>query len=233
MYHLHPLSVGAKDMAKGCIVVALIAFFYIGQGCRSDLKGPDPSERPFLVIDNGRFEVDAVVVAEDSNSNDLGSGSLSFSFSGDVSGTYSASGRLATNQKDHAGAGAVITLIENVDFNRIEEGFSVVGFHPIGGGRADVLVLGSKHLVSFASLKAGDTYGIGPDFPFNGLYLAGVNIDKFWAGAEDLLETANKAFVIRFGAISITARDSTHIIGTFLGTTDPNRSSLSKNTIPR
>ncbi len=176
---------------------------------------------PFLTIQNGRFEVTSVYLTTDvvPSGQAMGSGNLSFDFSGDTSGTFIASGPLVSNQTQNIGVGAFIVRIWDEDYSIFREGMSVLGFYPKSNGKADVFVLGTKTDVLLDSIKAGNIYGIGPNNRFNGLYLKGINISDFWQGEKNFIEAADQAFIIQEGLIGIDARDSTHVAGIFSGTT--------------
>ena len=158
---------------------------------------------------------------------------MSFGFSGDITGTYSANGQLLLNQADSSGVGAVLDRVNNLDFNTIDEGFSILGFLPKGGGKADIFSVGTQLFAPVDSLEAGRTFGIGPGGSFVGAYFKGVAITDFWSGNVNLFQAAEKAFGFTAGTLFLSTRDSTHINGRFTATTAPNRSSGSGSYILR
>jgi hypothetical protein len=160
----------------------------------------------------------------------LGSGALSSSFSGDKSGTYSVAGPLVSDQVENPAVGAIFTPGEDVTTGGTIEGFSILGFHPTGNGKADIFILGTKTDAPLTSIEPGVTYGIGSFAPFTAVFFVGVNIQDFWAQA-DLVESSDSAFQLAVGDMNIAVRDSMYVSGTFSGTTDPNRSTLSKSFI--
>ncbi|MFQ6115524.1 MAG: hypothetical protein ACE5NG_15805, partial [bacterium] len=181
-----------------------------------------------------QFEVDVIVLQEgESGGDSLGSGSISFDFLGDISGTYSASGPLVSNQTENDGVGAILTLLEGEDLETTYEGLSLLGFHPTGDRKVDVFLLSTKIDAFLPAIEPGNSYGIGPLAPFNGLFLNGLDITEFWAGEANFIETADRAFVLKLGLVSIASRDSTHFTGSFFGTTHPNQTPLSKEYLVR
>lgn len=223
-----------KTLKKIWLFIVLLSLTSVYLACSKDIDSEEP--RPFLNIDNGFFEVETVIQEENSSDSSgmaLGSGSLSFTYTGDINGTFFASGPLVSDQTAKDGVGAIITLVENVDFETFDEGFSLLAFHPTGDGKADVFILGTKYDSPLTSLKAGDVFGIGPLEPFNGLYLNGIDIIEFWKGEKNFIETADIAFVLTVGVIQIATRDSTHIRGSFFGTTHANPKPLSKPSLLR
>jgi hypothetical protein len=199
-----------------------LAFIFFA--CEPDFK-TNTKPQPFLTIENGHFEVNAIVIADsaDLNTPARGAGSISFDYKGDMAGTFSVSGPLAFNQATNEGTGAVIEKFENPVAGIPAEALSLVGFHPTGNGKADIIVLGTKSEASPSPFKAGDIHGIGPSGTFNGLFLNGVAIADFWEGKKNLIEVSDRAFVFTAGFIRFDSRDSTHITGSFAATTDPNR----------
>lgn len=185
------------------------------------------NESPFMEITNGQFEIDAILTINSADPSDslLGSGSLSFDFAGDINGTYSAAGQLILNQTDSGGVGAVLDRVNNLDFNTIDEGFSILGFLPRSNGRADIFSVGTQLFAPVDSIEAGRTFGIGPSGPFVGAYFKGVAIADFWSGDVNLFQASEQAFGFTAGTLFISTRDSTHITGSLTATTDPSRSS--------
>jgi len=202
-------------------MIGLIPFLL---ACESkiELKSGD---QPYLLIENGKFSVDAVVIRSDTtwDGMPMGSGTLSFDYSGELTGKYDISGSLVRSQKNKDGVGALIAVIFDISFQIYQEGLSLIGFRPKGNGKADVFILATKRDVALDSLKAGDVYGIGSFAPFNGLFFVGLDIDEFWAGEKNFLQIADSAFVLTAGQIAIQSRDSTKIVGSFVGTTDISR----------
>lgn len=184
-------------------------------------------ELPFMEIQNGQFEVDAILTINSADTGGmlLGSGSVSFSFSGDTSGTYSAAGSLLLNQSDTSGVGAILNRIENLDLNTVDEGFTLLAFFPTGDGKTDILTIGTKLFSPVDTLQQGFVYGIGPNSAFLAAYFKGLQISDFWSGQANFFDASEKAFNFTLGTVFISERDSTHITGTFAATTDPNRSS--------
>ncbi|MFQ5823358.1 MAG: hypothetical protein ACE5JB_04815 [bacterium] len=227
-------SIG-KAINKSCFCVVLFGFSIIYIACS---KGDDNNEdsRPFLNIENGQFEVDAILITEngiDSSASPYGSGSISFDFAGDITGTFSVSGALDSNQTENDGVLAILNVFEDEEFETINEFLSLLGFHPTGDGKADVFVLGSKSDFPLSSIEPDNSYGIGTSAPFNGYFLKGLDIAEFWAGETNFIETADKAFVLTVGLISFASRDSTHFTGSFFGTTDVNQNTISKHFLLR
>ena len=210
----------------------LLAFTHLGIGCgKEGEKAKNPG--PFLSIQDGHFQIEASILAENATSAGpaLGSGSLSFNFSGDTSGTYAISGALVDDQTENQGVGAILAPIDDEEFGTVIESFVIIGFDPTGRGKADIFLLSTKIGVVLDSITAGNTYGIGAFADFNGLFFNGLNISEFWAGERNFIDIADRAFIIEEGIIQITATDSTHISGTFFGTTDPGRNALSRQFI--
>ena len=209
-----------KSLKKNFLLAIFFVFSAICINCGNG-GGINEEERPFLVIESGRFDLNAIVQEGGSvnNSTALGSGSLSFSFTGDIAGSYSASGPLVEAQTD-TGVGAILTLIEDIDFERFNEALSMLAILPTGNGQADVFVIGSNAAVD--TLEPDLFYAIGPSGLFNGLFLNGIDIQEFWAGQSNFIEIADRAFVITAGEVFISNRDSTRITGTFAGTTHVN-----------
>ncbi|MFQ5771179.1 MAG: hypothetical protein ACE5HX_11625 [bacterium] len=218
---------------KSCFFIIIIGIAFFNIVCGKDNNNTKESTS-FLNIENGHFEVDAIILTDNSSINSgtpLGSGSLSFEFTGDDSGTFSVSGSLVSQQTQNNAVGAIVVKLEENDVGTLNEGFSIVGFHPRGDGKADVFVLGTKNSVSLFPFKSGDVFGIGTFDPFNGLYLQGIKIEDWWDERTNKLEVSDKAFTLEAGIIQFTFRDSTHISGIFFGTTDTNQSGLSKRFI--
>ncbi|RMD88075.1 MAG: hypothetical protein D6813_12635 [Calditrichaeota bacterium] len=213
-----------------CIFLGFCIFYL---SCSKDNK-PKEEVRPFLNIEKGTFDVDVIIqqpgeTTGNSSGTPLGSGKLSFKYSGDIEGDYSVSGSLVVNQQEKQGVGAVLSLMEDLIFpDQINEALSILAFYPRGDGKADIFLLGNKTDFPVSSIEPGDVFGIGPLDPFNGLFLEGLDINEFWAGEANFLETAEKAFVMTAGFVEIVARDSSHIVGNFAGTTDPDRNVFNK-----
>lgn len=192
--------------------------------CLACQKPNDTSnaDTPFLEISNGQFEIHAVILNPDGTTpgNAMGSGTLTFDYSGDSSGSFFASGALLNNQTEHAAVGALLDKIPDEDYGGNNEGLSIMGFRPVADGKADIFILGTKTDVELDSIKAGHNYGIGPLDRFNGVYFQGLSIPAFWAGRENLLEVAERSYILTSGIIVFTFRDSTHFRGTFSGRTD-------------
>lgn len=211
-------------LIKVYFVGGLILFFC---ACGGD-KAVDTSN-PFLIVQEGEFEVEAVITGSDMLLvGALGSGTLSFRFSGDITGTFSVSGALESSQTDNEGCGSLIIKTEDDITGRLNEGFSVLGFRPTDSNKADVFLLGTRRDAPLSAIEAGVDYGIGPLGAFVALYIVGVDIEEFWAAGEtgtDLTEVSERVFQLALGVISITSRDSTRITGAFSGTTDANQTS--------
>lgn len=184
--------------------------------------GDDFNEEPIITVDieNGQFDVNAALL--DTNNinfqDSLGNGSLSFTFKGDISGTFNISGSLESNQKSNDGVGALVGPLEARDMQG--EGFSLLGFHPTDGRKADIFLVGMRQDVPpLPSITPGN-YGIGPFAPFLGIYLIGVDIDEFWKAPTtqtDLIQVSDKAYIISEGILTVAVRDSMHIVGSFSG----------------
>ncbi len=202
----------------------LFALLLAGSACRNSAES-DQQNEPFLQITNGRFDVKAVILYNDTSYTGMpmGSGTIAFDYDGDLKGNFSASGALFVAQKDSQGVAAIIAKLFSIDFEEYRESLGLVGFRPRGDGTADIFVLGTKVGVSLDSIQTGYSYGIGPLQPFNGLFLLGLDIDEFWAGEKNFIDIAENAFVLTAGFITIDARDSSAVSGTFAGTTDINR----------
>ncbi|MCI0698908.1 hypothetical protein L0337_43770 [candidate division KSB1 bacterium] len=199
-------------------------FVFIFVACEPDFKTNTKSQ-PFLTIENGQFDVNAIIIDDstDLNTSARGSGSFAFDYKGDISGRFSVSGTLVFNQATNDAAGAVVEQFEDPVAGIPAEALSLVGFHPTGNGKADIIVLGTKSQASPSPFKAGDIHGIGPSGSFNGLFLSGIAIADFWAGEKNLIDASDRAFVFTAGFIRFDSRDSTHVTGSFATTTDPNR----------
>ncbi|MFQ5752942.1 MAG: hypothetical protein ACE5HI_13190 [bacterium] len=211
-------------------VAVFVGIFLVFVACGDDIKN-----EPIITIDItiGEFDVHAVPLENSNNPNQgpLGSGSLSFFFSGNDSGTFNVSGSLATNQKQNDGVGALIGPFEVQDVQG--EGFSMLGFHPIGNDKAEIFLIGaSGNVTPLQSLVPGN-YPIGPSAPFTGFYLMGIKIVEFWAGDKDLIKAADKAYVISQGILTIGIRDSTHLTGSFSGTAALQPDNQSQTTLSR
>ncbi|GEM_PF-4359894 len=206
--------------------VALIGpfFAFIFFACEPDFK-TNTEPQPFLTIENGQFEVRAIAIDDstDLRNTARGSGSLAFDFKGELSGKFSVSGVLTFNQTTNDATGAVVEKFEHPITGFPAEALSLIGFHPTGNGKADIIVLGTKSQASPAPFQPGDTHGIGPSGTFNGLFLNGIAIADFWEGKKNLIDVSDRAFVFTAGFIRFDSRDSTHITGSFAATTDPNR----------
>ncbi len=204
----------------GFLAASLLALI----ACRNSAE-TDRLNEPFLQITNGRFEVQPVVLYNDTTyaGMPMGSGSLEFDYDGDLKGRFTANGALFVAQKDSQGVAAIIAKLFSIDFQEYREGLSLVGFRPRGDGAADIFVLGTKVGVALDSIQTGFSYGIGPLQPFNGLFLVGLDINEFWAGEKNFIEIAENAFVLSAGIITIDSRDSLRVSGQFAGTTDINR----------
>lgn len=215
-----------NSRCSGITPAALSIFLLLLSACDSR---PEFTEQvaPFMEIIDGQFDVNAVLTINTANPTDslLGSGSLSFDFNGDTSGTFSATGALVNNQSTVSGVGAVLDRVDNLDFNTIDEGLSLLAFIPLGNGKADIFSLGTRLTNPVDSVQAGESFAIGPNAPFVAAYFKGVNITDFWRGSSNLFETAEAAFGFTAGSIFISERDSLHIRGNFFCTTDPARSS--------
>jgi hypothetical protein len=178
-----------------------------------------------LTIENGQFDVKAIIIDDstDLNTPARGAGDLAFDFKGERTGKFSVSGPLTFNQTTNDATGAVVEKFENPVAGTPAEALSLVGFHPTGNGKADIIILGTKSQASPSPFKAGDIHGIGPSGSFNGIFLNGVAIADFWEGKKNLIDASDRAFVFTAGFIRFDSRDSTHITGSFAATTDPNR----------
>ncbi|MFQ5603343.1 MAG: hypothetical protein ACE5HS_08760 [bacterium] len=207
-------------------VLALCGFI---AACGTDSENKQ-EPAPIVNITNGQFDVVAIMPEDLTNEDGapFGSGSLSFKYSGDDSGAFSVSGPLAIGQIQNDAVGATLVKLEENDLGTQNEGFTVVGFHPLGNGKADIFVLGTKTNTSVLPIKNGDAFGIGPLEFFNGLFLKGIKISDWWDVNTNKLEVAEIAYTIESGFIQFATRDSTHFRGTFAGTTatGPNISPL-------
>ncbi len=166
-------SLTQNSQMKSYLLALFLGASIILLSCGKNSVGNE-EQRSFLNIDNGQFNVNVIVVdVTDDGSGPRGSGSVSFDFSGDITGSFSASGLLTTAQTDTQGVGAVITKIENPDFDRFDEVISLLAFNPTGNGKADVFILGSTTPVD--SLQTGTSYLINPLGPFTtAVFLNGI-----------------------------------------------------------
>ncbi|MDQ7052271.1 MAG: hypothetical protein Q9P14_05065, partial [candidate division KSB1 bacterium] len=123
----------------------LFVLLLVGSACRNSAES-DRQNEPFLQITNGRFDVQAVILYNDTSYTGMpmGSGTIAFDYDGDLKGSFSASGALFVAQKDSQGVAAIIAKLFNIDFEVYREGLSLVGFRPRGDGTADIFVLGTK-----------------------------------------------------------------------------------------
>jgi hypothetical protein len=206
-------------LVRTCFWPILLGLWLTDLGCGPNKTGSQ-GRTEVLQIDDGEFEVEAIIIQGiDPGTGPRGSGSLSFTFTGDDSGSFSASGPLTTGQTDSAGVGAVINQIENPDLLLVEETFSLIAFRPTGDGKADVFIVGGPNAVD--AFDPGLFYSIGPSGFFStGLFLRGIEIPTFWAGQTNFLDTAQQAFVLHTGALFISTRDGAQLTGTFTGQTE-------------
>jgi hypothetical protein len=212
-----PLFLVVRYWKRIWLVLALTGFLLPLVSCGDNLD-----EEPIITVDieNGQFEVDAVLLPS-SGSNaqgPLGSGSLSFTFKGDLSGTFKVSGSLSSNQTANEGVGALVGPYESNDVKG--EGFSFLGFRPTGNGKADIFLVGMRQDIPPLSSITPGNYGIGPFGRFLGIYVIGVDIDEFWKAQTtqtDLIPVSERAYVMSEGILKIAVRDSTRLVGTFSG----------------
>lgn len=204
-------------------LIGLFVFLSSLASCDKSLDSKTP-DIPVINFDNGQFDIQAVVLDTNATSSgpNLGSGTLSFRYSGDMSGNFSASGSLVINQNDSSGVAALLSIFEDIELDIFLEGLSLIAFQPTSDGKADVFALNSKVGIGFQSIKTGDIFGIGDLAQFNGALYKGLKISEFWSGDANFLETSEHAFVIADGVISIISRDNNLITGTFFGTTVSN-----------
>lgn len=197
--------------------------------CSND-DDPGNAITPFMLIEEGQFSVEVLLNTDTSNQDStfLGAGTISFDFSGDTSGAFFASGPLYLNQRaDSTGVGALLDRIFNAVFGGVDEGLSLLAIVPVGNGKVDVLTIGTRLFEPVDTLQVGVNFGIGPNAPFIAAYFKGLQITDFWDGASNFFEASDRAFSFVSGRLTLTERDSTHVSGEFIATTDPQRSSNS------
>ncbi len=214
-----------------CLV--LFGFSVIHIACNTDEANKDTSL--FMEILNGQIEVDVKLI-DDSGSTSAtpyGSGTISFDYSGDMEGTFSVTGALDSLQTDKDGVLAILNVFKDDDDITTDEFLSLIGYHPTGDGKANVLLLNQKNDWPLTSIEPGFSYVIGTGAPFNCAFLIGLDITEFWAGEKNFIEIADKAFAISTGLLNVTSRDSTHFHGSFLGTTNSGQNALSKHYLLR
>lgn len=205
-------------MSKVILCFSIPFFLLVIPGCGSDddlMQGEQ--SQPLIRIADGQFEIDAM----SETSTDLGSGTIAFTYDGDVTGTFSASGALQENQRESGGAGGRLLRVLDEVLGGFTDGFTLIGFHPTGDGKAEALIVGSNANSGPIETLTPGVYGIGPLAPFTGVFLKGVDIDDFWAGEKDLVQVSEVGVVFTQGSLSVTSRDSTHVVGTFWASSEP------------
>lgn len=229
MFSNNRLKLVMEFLKKNLLLFGFFSCFLVLTSCGNELE--ITSKNPYMIIEDGIFEVQSMILdtLAESAGPDLGSGTLSFKYSGDIEGTFSASGPLVENQTE-SGVGAVLSFILfNTQPASYLQGLELIAFNPTGNGKADALILFTKN--GLQSITAGDIHGVGSLEEFSVAFFTGLKISDFWKAEKNFVDVADKAFFLQGGALAFTSKNENEISGTFVGTTDVNRASTSNRYI--